>query len=88
MSDVSLILAQADISQAIAQDIEMLVPIIAIGGGIIIAIVAIIFTLMKNIAVNREREISRREIAAYVAEGSMTPQDGVQLMNASPDKEA
>jgi len=88
MSDASLILAQADISQAIAQDIEMLVPIIAVGGGLLVAIVAIIFTSIKRIAINNECEKSRREIAAYVAEGSMTPQDGVQLMNASPDKEA
>lgn len=77
-----------EISQAIAQDIGLLVPIIAIGGGVIIAIIAIIFTSLRQIAVNGEHEKSRREIAAYVAEGSMTPQDGVQLMNASPDKEA
>lgn len=88
MSDVSLVLAQSDISQALAQDVEMLIPIIAIGGGLLVAIIAIIFGAIKAMATNAEREKSRREIAAYIAEGSMTPQDGVQLMNASPNKEA
>ncbi len=44
--------------------------------------------MMKNIAVNREREISRREIAAYIAEGSMTPEDGAKLLKASPGQKA
>ncbi|MEM8835535.1 MAG: hypothetical protein AAGD00_06925 [Planctomycetota bacterium] len=33
------------------------------------------------------RERSRREIAAYIAEGSMTPEQGERLMNAGdPDR--
>lgn len=30
------------------------------------------------------RERTRREIAAYIAEGSMTPEQGVELMKARP----
>jgi flagellar basal body-associated protein FliL len=75
-----------DISQAIAQDVALLIPIIAIGGGFAVAIVAIIFGAIKSMSTHSEREKSRREIAAYVAEGSMTPQDGAQLLNAAPVK--
>jgi hypothetical protein len=31
----------------------------------------------------RQRERSRREIAAYVAEGSMSPKDGERLLKAN-----
>ena len=79
---------QNDIIHTIVENEDTLIPFMIFGTGGLIAIIAIVFTSIKNISVNREREISRREIAAYVAEGSMTPQDGVQLMNASPDKEA
>lgn len=32
---------------------------------------------------NRAKERTKREIAAYVAEGSITPQDGARLMRAA-----
>lgn len=54
--------------------------IFIIGGAI--AIVAIVFSAIKHIAVSSSRERSRREIAAYIAEGSMTPEQGERLLNA------
>ncbi len=33
------------------------------------------------------RERSRREIAAYIASGSMTPEQGERLLNAGEDEE-
>ncbi len=35
----------------------------------------------------RAREHTRREIAAYVAEGSMTPEQGERLLAAAPPDE-
>lgn len=35
-----------------------------------------------SVLTNRQRERSRREIAAYVAEGSMTPDDAERLLSA------
>ncbi len=67
---------------------DSLALLLIFGGSALVAIVAILLTTMKNIALNRERETSRREIAAYIAEGSMTPEDGAKLISASPDKEA
>lgn len=53
---------------------------IAIGGGI--AICGILFGSIKSISHRSQVEKSRREIAAYVAEGSMTPEEGERLLNA------
>lgn len=36
----------------------------------------------------RHRERTRREIAAYVAEGSITPDDGTRLLTAGTDGDA
>lgn len=43
---------------------------------------------IQRIAQTNARERSRREIAAYIAEGSMTPEQGERLMKAGerPDK--
>jgi len=58
---------------------------IAIIGGLTVAIVAIISGAIRNTLTTKAREQSRREIAAYVAEGSITPDDAIKLL-ASGDK--
>lgn len=58
------------------------IPLVAIAGGLIVAIVSIISGAIRSVYLNKEREESRREIAAYVAEGSMTADEGERLMNA------
>lgn len=50
--------------------------------GITFAILVIITRTVASIASNAARERSRREIAAYIAEGSMTPEEGERLLNA------
>ena len=67
---------------------DTLIPFMIFGIGGLIAIVAIVFGSIKRIAINNEREKTRREIAAYIAEGSMTPEDGARLLSASPDRRA
>lgn len=78
----------SSIIETVVENEDSLIPFVIFGCGTLIAIIAIIFTTLKNIAVNGERESSRREIAAYVAEGSMSPEDGVKLLSASPDAQA
>ncbi len=51
-----------------------------IGGTI--AVVAIVFGSVTKIMVGRARERTRREIAAYVAEGSIDPDKAVEMLNA------
>ena len=57
---------------------DMPVPLFLIGG--VIAIVAIISCTVTKVAVSRSRERTRREIAAYVAEGTIDPDKGVEMM--------
>jgi len=66
----------------LAMDSGDLIPIAGVTGGIAIALVAIIASSVRSGTREREREQTRREIAAYVAEGSMTPEDGVKLIAA------
>jgi hypothetical protein len=59
-----------------------LIPILAIGGGILIAIIAIVIGGVKSVFTVRAREASRREIAAYIAEGTISPEQAERLMTA------
>ncbi len=74
--------------QGILNNEDTLALLLIFGGSAVVAIIAIFLSTIKRISINAEHEKSRREIAAYIAEGSMTPDDGVRLMNASPNKEA
>ena len=55
-----------------------------IGG--LVAVIAIVSSTLSNIIRTSARERSRREIAAYIAEGSMTPEQGERLMAAGKPK--
>jgi len=54
-----------------------------IGG--MIAIIAILSSSVTSMYTSNKRERTRREIAAYIAEGSMTPEQGERLMKAGND---
>jgi len=62
--------------QAVARDIWILIPLTALSIGVISVLGGIIGGVMKH----RQFERSRREIAAYVAEGSMSPDEGERLL--------
>jgi len=55
---------------------------ISVAGGV--AIILAIFTTVALIV--RQRERTRREIAAYVAEGTITPEDGERLIRAGREE--
>ncbi|MEO1007748.1 MAG: hypothetical protein AAFX79_04230 [Planctomycetota bacterium] len=57
--------------------------IFLVGGTI--AITAIVFGFVSSTVKGVAREKTRREIAAYIAEGSMTADQGEKLMKAQPD---
>jgi hypothetical protein len=46
----------------------------------------IISSTIESVLKSATRERSRREIAAYIAEGSMTAEEGERLMNAGKRK--
>lgn len=62
--------------------VDDIVKIIVVSGGIFIAVVAIVFGMVAGMLRNRQTERTRREVAAYVAEGSMTADEGERLLRA------
>ncbi len=68
----------------LAADPGEVIPVMAVGGGLLLGLVGMITTAVRKNARDRERELSRREIAAYVAEGTMSAEDGERLLNAGP----
>ena len=58
------------------------IPLVAIGGGLMVAIVAILTGGITKATRTRAREASKREVAAYVAEGSISPADAEKLLRA------
>jgi phage replication-related protein YjqB (UPF0714/DUF867 family) len=61
-----------------------LVWVMAIG----VAVVAIVCGTIRRTVSSLARERTRREIAAYIAEGSMTPEQGERLMAAGKGDES
>lgn len=54
-------------------------------GMLVAGMVWIVASYTSSIAKTKAREESRREIAAYVAEGTISPDDAVRLINAGQD---
>ncbi len=52
-----------------------------------IAIVAIVFGTVTSMVKAMARERTRREIAAYIAEGSMTPEQGERILRARAEED-
>ena len=59
-----------------------LIAILAIGGGVALGVLAILAGVVWSALEARFREQSRREIAAYVAEGTISPEDAERLLAA------
>ncbi|MHC4100086.1 MAG: hypothetical protein ACYS15_02040 [Planctomycetota bacterium] len=59
--------------------------IFTIGGGV--GIIGIVAGSVTSIMVNRSREHTKREIAAYVAEGSLDPDKAVEMLKAGAKKD-
>lgn len=74
------LLAQADLGTLMTQVIERgYFPWVLIVGGIVVCSVVKSAT---GAVVGVARERTRREIAAFIAEGSMSPEQGEKLMRA------
>ena len=56
--------------------------LIGLVGGLFIALVGIVGCTVRGIVRTRAREATKREVAAYVAEGSMKPEDAERILNA------
>lgn len=67
-------------SLGLIQNAEDLVKVIAIGGGFIVALFWILTSSALKSTRAKEAERTRREIAAYVAEGTISPEQGERMM--------
>lgn len=67
-----------DIIREIIADEDRLM--LAVGGSI--AVIWIVFATVGKIFTNASRERTKREIAAYIAEGSISPEQGERLVKA------
>jgi hypothetical protein len=72
----------------LASEFEDFIPIVAIAAGSAIAVIWIIMATIDSTVKTRAREATRRELAAYVAEGSMSATDAAQIMNAGKNAKA
>lgn len=61
-----------------------LIPLLAICVGGLIAVVSIIAAAARAITVGRARENTKRELAAYVAEGTLDPDKAIAMLNSGP----
>jgi hypothetical protein len=59
---------------------DVLIPLLVFSGVIVIVLIKTVASVIKTCA----RERSRREIAAFISEGTMSPEQGERLMRAEP----
>lgn len=68
--------------QTLLNNEDVFIPVLFAGVGVVAIVLCKVTSIIK--AVSRER--TRREIAAYIAEGSMSPEQGERLMKAGHEK--
>lgn len=61
---------------------EDLIPVIAIGGGLLFAFSCVVISTISKTMRNSSHERTRREVAAYIAEGTMTTEQGERILKA------
>jgi hypothetical protein len=66
--------------------LALCIPILAIAGGLFVGAISVVVRGIRDCIAAKHHEESRREIAAYVAEGTMTPDDAYKLLEVRPRK--
>jgi hypothetical protein len=70
----------------LGSEVRDIIPILALTGGFATFIVMMVMRTIRRTVEIKAREESRREIAAYVAEGSMSADDAYKLMKEGSPK--
>ena len=70
-----------ELIDTLAKHFEVFLGVLITGGILVTAVLRTITTII----VTGSRERSRREIAAYIAEGSLSPDQGERLLRAEVD---
>lgn len=66
----------------IVTDEDKFIPLLIVAGVVIV----VLFVSVRKLVIGVAQERTKREIAAYIAEGSMTPEQGERLVRAAPVK--
>jgi hypothetical protein len=61
---------------------NQIIPVVAIGGGLTFVTVGAIVSSIRAMVVGRAKEQTKRELAAYVAEGTISAEKAVEILNA------
>jgi len=69
--------------ESLAEDPGIIIGLVAVLGCIVVGLPAVVLGITASMTATKERERSRRELAAYVAEGSMTPDDAERLLSTA-----
>jgi hypothetical protein len=67
-------------------DNEELIPILAIFMGCLTGMIGIVAGTISGVVKTRAKENTKRELAAYVAEGTLRPEDAVAIANSGSPK--
>ena len=62
--------------------------IVIFGAISFIVLISVAFPTISGVLRTRARERTKRELAAYVAEGSMRPEDAERILEAGPGSES
>jgi hypothetical protein len=71
------VFALADIEAALAENIEDVLKYALVA---IIVVVICVTSTIRRVSTTRQREQTKRELAAYVAEGSISPDDAQRIL--------
>ena len=82
---LTTVLADNALTDAIAQEFKL---VFVVGGGLLFAGTVVIAGVFKSVLGTRAREHTKREMAAYVAEGSVRPEDAVKILTAGNGTDA
>jgi hypothetical protein len=66
---------------------SMMIPLVAIAGGLVAGTIIVLGVIVRAIAISRAREQTKRELAAYVAEGTMDPDTAIALAKAGTSED-
>jgi hypothetical protein len=72
----------------LASDIGDLVPIVIPLAGMVFALIVIVIGAVKGHFETRAREQTKREVAAYMAEGSITSEDAERILREPKRKKS
>jgi hypothetical protein len=71
------------LEEAVSRDLPA---VLAIGGGLTVALVSIVTCAIRGVVRTRAVEQTKRELAAYVADGTMKPEDAERILQADRPK--